>query len=122
MTTRRSAIAVALDMSAVVIFVIIGRRNHHEAGSALSATMDVAGPFLIGLAVGWLATRAWRSPLTLRTGTGVWACAVVVGVILRRTVFDRGIAVAFIIVATLTLGVFLLGWRAIARQVMAQRG
>ena len=117
MMNRRAATALAIDVIAVLIFVVIGRRNHNETGSAVSATVAVAGPFLIGLAVGWLATRAARAPLALRTGAGIWACTVVVGLILRRFAFDRGVAIAFIIVAALTLGLFLLGWRAIAAQV-----
>lgn len=117
MTNRRAAIAIVIDVVAVVVFVVIGRRNHHETGSAASATLAVAGPFLIGLGVGWLAVRAIRAPMALRTGVGIWACTVVVGLLLRRLAFDRGIAVAFIIVATVTLGVFLVGWRAIARQM-----
>ena len=117
MINRRAATALAIDVVAVLIFVVIGRRNHHETGGAVSATVAVAGPFLIGLGVGWVVTRAHRAPLRLRTGAGVWVCTVVVGLILRRFAFDRGIAGAFIIVATLTLGLFLLGWRAIARQM-----
>ncbi len=121
MTNRRAAIALAIDVVLVVVFVAIGRRNHHE-DEGLSGVLGVAGPFLIGLAVGWLV--AWlgtkdavRAPMALRTGLVIWPCTVVVGLLLRRFAFDRGIATAFIIVATLTLGLFLLGWRAIAKAV-----
>jgi len=41
-----------------------------------------------------------------------------VGMVLRRTVFDRGTAAAFVVVATLFVGLFLVGWRLIARQTI----
>ena len=116
-TDRRVAAAAALDVVAVLVFVVIGRRNHHEGGNVVVGALRVAAPFLIALAVGWLASHAPRAPMTLRTGLQVWACTVVLGLLLRRFVFDRGTALAFMIVATLTLGVLLIGWRAIARQM-----
>lgn len=106
------------DVLAVVVFVAIGRRSHDE-GSALAGTVKVAGPFLIGLVVAWAATRAWRSPAAIRTGLQVWGVTVVAGLVLRRTVFDRGIAPAFVIVTLIVLGVFLLGWRAVAARIRA---
>jgi peptidoglycan/LPS O-acetylase OafA/YrhL len=111
---RRIAVAAALDVAAVVVFVILGRRSHHEDGSWLAGTWRVAAPFLIGLAVGWLIARAWRAPQALVTGVVVWLATVAVGMVLRHTVFDRGTAVAFVIVALITLALLLLGWRAIA--------
>ena len=51
----------------------------------------------------------------------MWLTTVVVGVALRRTVFDRGIAPSFVIVATIVLGLFLLGWRGVAALVQQRR-
>lgn len=116
-TDRRVAVAAALDIVAVLVFVVIGRRNHHEGGNVVVGALKVAAPFIIALAAGWLATRASRTPMTVRTGLQVWACTVVLGLLLRRFVFDRGTALAFMIVTTLTLGVLLIGWRAIAHQM-----
>ncbi|MDQ1425484.1 MAG: hypothetical protein QOD72_2982, partial [Acidimicrobiaceae bacterium] len=104
----------------VLVFVALGRTSHEE-GQMLSGTLSVAAPFLIALALGWAVARAWRQPLALRTGVVVWITTVVAGMVLRHTVFDRGTALAFIIVATLFTGLFLLGWRAIARRVVASR-
>lgn len=115
MTRKRVALAAVGDVVSVLLFVVIGRRNHREGGSVVVGAVKIAAPFLIGLVVGWIATRAPRAPFALRTGLGVWASTVVVGLVLRRVVFDRGTAPAFVIVATLTLGAFLVGWRAIAR-------
>jgi len=112
---RRAALALGIDVVAVVLFVVIGRRNHHETGNAVVGALRIVAPFLIALIIGWLAARADRDPMSLRSGVVVWACTVVVGLAVRRLVFQRGIAIAFIIVATVTLGVFLVGWRAVAR-------
>jgi hypothetical protein len=114
---RRVEVAAILDVLAVLLFVIIGRRNHHEGGNIVVGALRVAAPFLIALAVGWVAARAWRAPMAPRTGAFVWVCTVVLGLLLRHTVFDRGTATAFIIVASVTLAVLLIGWRAIAQQV-----
>jgi len=114
--TRRAAAALAVDVVLVIVFVAIGRRNHHE-DEGLSGLATVSAPFLIGLAVGWLATWRKHAPMAFSTGVVIWLSTVVVGLVLRRVAFDRGIATAFIIVATITLGVFLIGWRAIARAV-----
>ena len=60
---RRTAITSAVaDLVAVVVFVAIGRRSHDEGGNVVTETAAVAAPFLIALAVGWLAARAWRRP------------------------------------------------------------
>jgi hypothetical protein len=111
---RAAAIALAMDVVAVLLFVVIGRRSHDEDGNVVSATLAVAAPFLIGLGVGWLIARAWRHPRALPTGIVVWVCTVVIGLVLRNLVFDRGTAASFIVVATIVLAIFLLGWRALA--------
>ena len=111
---RRLTIAVALDVFVVVLFVAIRRRNHEESG-AFRSVIETAAPFLIGLAVGWAATRAWRRPMQLLTGLTIWPITVLVGMIVRNLVFDRGTATSFVIVATIFLGATLVGWRALTR-------
>ena len=115
--SRRWPVAFGCDLLAVVVFVAIGRRSHDEAGNVVDGTIKVAAPFLIALVVGWLIGRVWRSPMSMRSGVIVWITTVALGMILRRLVFDRGIAFAFIIVATISLAVLLLGWRAIATRL-----
>jgi hypothetical protein len=44
----------------------------------------------------------------------IWACTVVGGLLLRQT-SDQGTATAFVVVATLVLGLLLVGPRAAAR-------
>lgn len=111
---RRVALAGALDLAAVVVFVVVGRRSHDE-GDAFTEFVKTLGPFVIALAAGWLLTRAWRSAMAIGTGAAVWATTVVLGMVLRRVAFDRGTAPSFVIVTTIFLGLCLLGWRAIAR-------
>ncbi|MBJ7456123.1 MAG: DUF3054 domain-containing protein [Thermoleophilia bacterium] len=110
----RGSPLILLDAGLVIAFAALGRRSHDE-GVTLAGVLEVAAPFLIALGVGWLVARAWRTPAALSTGAVVWAVTVVLGLALRNAVFDRGVAVSFMIVATLTLGALLLGWRAAAR-------
>ena len=64
---RRIAIAAGIDIVAILLFVAIGRRSHHEDGSVIAGTIAVAGPFLIGLAFGWLEARHGRRRCQWRT-------------------------------------------------------
>lgn len=110
----RSAAGVLADVCCVVVFVVIGRASHHDGGG-LAGLASTLWPFLTGLAIGVAATRAWRRPLALvPTGVGVWLCTVAVGQVLR-VVAGQGTAAAFVAVSLAFLGLFLLGWRAVAR-------
>ena len=103
-------LAVVLDCCCVLVFVIIGRASHTK-GESLAGIASTAWPFLAGLAGGWLAARAWRRPSRLwPAGVGAWLGAVALGMVLR-VVSGQGTAVAFVIVALVFLGLFLLGWR-----------
>jgi peptidoglycan/LPS O-acetylase OafA/YrhL len=102
--------AIAVDVIAVVVFAIIGRSSHHESNDLLGVALT-AWPFLAGCLIGVLVSRAWRSPAALRTGVVIWLCTVSAGMLLRA-VTGRGVALVFIVVATITLAVLLLGWRA----------
>jgi hypothetical protein len=117
----RAAPAFAIDAVLVLGFAALGRRSHEE-GSSVVGVVEVAAPFLIALAVGWLVVRAWRAPLSLHTGALVWIVTVAGGLALRSLAFDRGIAPAFIVVALLTLGALLVGWRALAAWLLPRRG
>lgn len=112
-TPRRVALAAAIDVVAIVLFVVIGRNNHGEGGSVIGEAARVAAPFLLAVALGWALTRAWKAPAALSTGIIIWLVTVVAGMLLRRFVFDRGTAMPFIIVASLFTLLFLVGWRAV---------
>ncbi|KQM82934.1 DUF3054 domain-containing protein [Agromyces sp. Leaf222] len=114
------ALAAALDAVLVVVFAVIGRSSHGEALDP-AGLWGTAWPFLVGAMLGWTAARAWRRPIAVwPTGVIVWVATVVVGMLLRAA-SGQGTAVAFIIVATLTLALLLLGWRAIAGLVLRLR-
>jgi hypothetical protein len=111
---RSARLAVVLDVCCVLIFVIIGRASHTK-GESLAGLASTCWPFLAALGVGWLAARGWRRPLAIRPeGLVIWLCTVALGMVLR-VVSGQGTAVAFIAVALGFLGLFLLGWRLLAR-------
>jgi hypothetical protein len=120
---RSVRLAVVLDCCCVLLFVVIGRASHTK-GESLAGIASTAWPFLAGLAAGWLVTaglagRPWRPYLLWPGGVGAWLGAVALGMVLR-VVAGQGTAFAFVVVALVFLGLFLLGWRALAR-VLAGR-
>jgi Protein of unknown function (DUF3054) len=102
-----------VDLCCVGAFVAIGRASHGE-GETVAGLARTLWPFVVGLAAGWVAVRAWRRPRALiGAGIGVWLSTVAVGMVLR-VVSGQGIAVAFVFVALAFLGLFMLGWRVLA--------
>jgi len=117
---RSVGAAFAIDVVLVVVFAMIGRTSHAEQ-LTVAGVWQTAWPFLAGLVLGWLVTRPWRAPFApVRTGIGLWAMTVVGGMLLRG-VSGQGTAVAFVVVASIVLLVFLVGWRAIAALVARSR-
>ena len=117
---RVIAAAFALDAALVIVFAAIGRASHNE-DLTLAGVAQTAWPFLIGLILGWLLTRAWQQPLGVRrAGLGVWAMTVIAGMLLRG-VADQGVSVAFVVVASVVLLSFLVGWRVIVSLVRRRR-
>ena len=115
--------AIVLDVILVILFAASGRATHDgdvlgEAGLGLATT---AWPFVVALVIGWVVARGWRRPAApLRTGIVVWLVTVAGGMLLRW-VSAQGTALPFIIVATVTLLVFLVGWRLIWQLVLRVR-
>ncbi|MCH9734628.1 MAG: DUF3054 domain-containing protein [Actinomycetia bacterium] len=111
--------ALLIDLVCVVAFCAVGRRTHTE-GLTVGGIAETSWPFLTGTALGWLLSRGWRRPVALApTGLTVWVCTVVVAMLLRRAT-SQGTAMSFIVVASLTTAVLLLGWRA-ATQLVSRR-
>ena len=117
---KRKLLPFAIDAALVVLFVFIGTRNHdtNEDAAGVAAT---AAPFLIGLLVGWLGARAWRSPNAVSSGIAVWISTVVVGMLLRRFVWDDGTAGAFILVASIFNALTLICWRLVRENIVSRR-
>ncbi len=110
----RSAGAAVTDLGCVLLFVVIGRANHH-AGGGPAGLWDTFWPFAAGAVAGLLATRWWRRPTALLpTGAGVWLGTAGLGMVLR-VLAGQGTEFAFILVALAFLGLFQLGWRLLWR-------
>ena len=109
--SRTAAIAFGADALLVLVFVLIGRATHENP---LLGALVTYWPFLVGLLVGWLVSRAWKAPLALlRTAVPVWICTVAVGMLLRALSL-QGIQLSFVAVTAVVLAVFLVGWRGLA--------
>lgn len=104
--------AVIVDVVLVLVFAVIGRASHEEDPAGFLLT---AWPFLVALLLGHLVAALLpgrpRRPWSVLWGLVVWVITVMGGLLLRIASGDTA-QVPFIIVATLTLGVLLIGWRA----------
>jgi hypothetical protein len=110
---RNAALAAAIDVVLVFVFVVIGRRSHGER-LTLAGTAETWWPFLLGLTVGWLVTRAWRRPLgVVVPGLPLWISTVVIGLLLRLATGHTA-QLPFVVVTIVVLAAFLVGWRALA--------
>jgi len=121
-TTRlklSAIIAGVIDVVAVVVFVVIGQRNH-DGSSDVYGIINLAAPFLIALLTSWVVLRTWREPFNRASFVATWVITVAGGLFLRRVVFDRGIATAFIIVTVITLGLLLGLGRLLSRKLSAK--
>ncbi len=107
-------------MLAVLVFAAVGRSSHAEVVDAYGV-LTTAAPFLLGLLVGWLVARVWRAPLRLPVGVAVWAGVVAVGLGVRAA-FTHRLPLTFVLIAAVSLALFLLGWRAVARLIARSHG
>jgi hypothetical protein len=113
-------LAAVVDIVLIVLFALIGRSSHGEANTAW-ALWTTAYPFLAGWAIGYVSSGAWGRPLAFwPTGVVVWVLTVFIGLAIRVAtgqgdVDGNPLPISFVIVATIVLGVFLLGWRALVR-------
>ena len=110
--SRTALRAYAFDALCVLLMVVIGTRNH-KTDTGITGVLFVAAPFWIALTLAHLAPLSQRKNRKDPNTYVVWGYTVVMGMLLRNLVFDRGTAVAFIIVATVFLGITMFGWRAL---------
>jgi hypothetical protein len=109
---RIATLALAADAVAVVVFAAIGRASHEEAGSLLGL-LGTAAPFLVGLVAAWATPWVRAQPNGFEAGALVVVGTAGIGLLLRAAFLDR-LPLSFAIVATVSLAVFLLGWRGVA--------
>ena len=107
--TKREVVGcLILDIAATLVFTAVGRATHGEDALGL---LDTAWPFLVGLAGGWLAARAWRQPRIIRfTSIIVWLSTVAIGMVIRALI-GQSVESSFVFVSIVALGAFMLGWR-----------
>jgi hypothetical protein len=119
-------LAAVIDVVLIVVFALIGRSSHGEGITPVTLWIT-AYPFLAGWAIAYVTSGAWSRPLAFwPTGGVCWILTVFVGMAIRvatgqGVVDGNPLPISFVIVATIVLGVFLLGWRAIARLVLRRR-
>lgn len=114
-TPRPGRVIAAVDAVVVLAFAAIGRRSHDESGG-LGGVLATAAPFLVGLATAWIAVGLARRvrggrELTVGHGVAVALVTTAVGLLLRRTLWDRGTAASFAVVTTAFLTAGMAGWR-----------
>src|SRR5262245_31616359 len=115
----RPWVAAVADVAVLVVFVLVGRRSHHE-DAGLAGFLRVWWPFAVALLVAWLATGLWRAPLAWSRAVAAWLVTVGLGMTLRIVLEDREFKIAFTIVTLLFVGAGMLGWRAVVRRLRAR--
>jgi FtsH-binding integral membrane protein len=110
-----------LDAIGIVVFALIGRDRHADDRS-LGAALGTAAPFLIAVFVGWFVAKAWRNPASMRAGLITWATTLIVGMVLRRVLWDRGTAWTFVVVAAVFLALTMLSWRYVLGSIQKRMG
>ena len=115
--------ALVVDVVAITAFAIVGRRSHDESGTLLGV-LSTAWPFLAGALIGhaicWTVVALRHDQAGWRPGIVVWASTLVLGMLLRLA-SGSSAAWPFVIVAGITLAVFLLGWRGVFRLIQRAR-
>ena len=116
------ALAAALvDAACVVAFAAAGRSQHDEAAT-FAGLWQTAWPFLFALVLTWAIAVVWRRPLAVvRSGVPVWLGTLCFGMVMRVACTDGGAPLPFVLVATGTLGLVLVGWRLVALLVRRLR-
>ena len=110
--SRTALRAYAFDALCVLLMVVIGTRNH-KTDTGITGILFVAAPFWIAMSLAHLAPLLQRKNRQEQNAYMVWGYTVVMGMVLRNMVFNRGTAAAFIIVATVFLGITMFSWRAL---------
>lgn len=113
---RKWPLWMAVDVVLIVLFALLGRREHEHALS-ISGILMTALPFLIAYVAMTFLSKPWFTINKLfPAGVLVWVGTVAAGLALRIA-FGSTAAVPFIIVASLVLGAFLMGRRLVTSLV-----
>jgi hypothetical protein len=116
--SRIPALAFAADAVAVIVFAAVGRASHAESDDILGLLATIA-PFAAGLVASWATPIVRAQPSSLRAGLVALAGTAVLGLALRFAFTDR-LPLSFAVVTVVSLGVLMLGWRALSLLVAAR--
>ncbi len=109
-----------LDLALILVFSVIGRASHSESLTPLGI-LTTGWPFLVGGVIGSVVACRFLRVGWLKEGAIVWVTTAVVGLALRALT-GGGMAPAFMVVATVTLGLLVVGWRFVAFLVRRRKG
>lgn len=115
----KAALGILLDVGVVLTFVTLSRLSHNQVIDA-AGVLGTAWPFLLGLLIGWLVTRSWRTTLTFQAALWVFVSTLAFGIAFRHLTFT-GAQPSFVAMAFSVLSVLLMGWRLIAYLELRRR-
>ena len=111
--------AAVMDIIAVLLFALLARIAHNspELPFSWGGVLTTAWPFLLGAAAGFGVMTILRRPAgaVVPFGITVWIPAVIVGLTIWGFHHSKFPHWSFIIVATVTSAIFILGWRGLTR-------
>jgi hypothetical protein len=99
----------------VIVFAAVGRVSHGQPDDLLGL-LGTAAPFVVGLGASWALPVVRAHPAGLRAGLAVCAGTVVLGLLVRAG-FTGRLPLSFAVITAISLGVLLLGWRALSAAV-----
>ena len=114
-----TALLVAGDVIALLIFVVLGRLSHGFTSDWLPNLARILTPFLLGwFMAAWLAgayrTDSVTQPTVFLRRTAVsWLIGIPLGFLLRRVIFQNNVTLPFALTTLIFTALFLIGWRAI---------
>ncbi|GAB3947827.1 DUF3054 domain-containing protein [Corynebacterium tapiri] len=110
------ASAFLADLLSISLFALLARTAHQSAEMPLSFSgwLSTVWPFALGVLLSWavILKAGWRGSVVTPTGVATWLITVATGLVIWAI---RNAAVphwSFILVASVTSGLFLVGWRA----------
>ncbi|WP_315525999.1 DUF3054 domain-containing protein [Corynebacterium durum] len=118
MSDRLTRFFPLFDAAAILLFALLARVAHRgDRGLTVWTWLDTAWPFLIGVAIAWLAARRVFRGSAQGMGFGgvVWVLAVVTGLGIWWARHATVPHWSFIIVASVTSALLLFGWRLVVR-------
>ncbi|MFN8034461.1 MAG: DUF3054 domain-containing protein [Acidimicrobiia bacterium] len=113
-------VAALLDLTGLVLFVLLGRRQHHVHAGA-DELLTTLWPFLAGWFAAAIVFSLYRAPLSWPRAIATWLVGLPLAIWLRVAWTDHVFFWSFTLVGTAFIGLFLLGWRLIARLVPSRR-